>query len=102
MHAAESADPGRMRFSSRILFLSRSPAEVRKALAGEHLSLEQALPLRDDVSTDEITPIAILTHFDDKLGRYPYTGFMAGAETPIAVDAIRGSGIEVVVAGKRY
>jgi len=75
---------------------------VAKALGGQAVSLSEARPLRDDISTDEITPIAILTHFDDKLGRYPYSGFTAGGEAPIAVDALRGSGIQVVVAGKRY
>ncbi len=91
-----------IRFSPRILFLSQSAAPVARTLDGETLSLAEAQPLRDDVSTDEITPIAILTHYDDKLGRYPYTGFKAGGEAPIGVDALRGSGIEVVVAGKRY
>src|SRR5689334_3363365 len=52
--------------------------------------------------TDEITPLPILTHYDDKLGRYPYTGFKAGEAFPIGTDAIRASGIEVVVAGRRY
>ena len=91
-----------IRFSPRILFLSQSAAPVARTLDGKTLSLAEAQPLRDDVSTDEITPIAILTHYDDKLGRYPYTGFKAGGEAPIGIDALRGSGIEVVVAGKRY
>lgn len=91
-----------IRFSPHLLYLSQSPQAVAAALHRQPLTLEQALPLRDDVSTDEITPIAILTHFDEALGRYPYTGFQAGGQQPIAVDALRGSGIEVVVAGKRY
>ncbi|MDB5827853.1 MAG: aconitate hydratase protein [Variovorax sp.] len=91
-----------IRFEPRFLFLSRSLDVVARCLQGETLSLADAAPLRDDVSTDEITPIAILTHYDDKLGRYPYTGFKAGESTPISADAVRKSGIEVVVAGKRY
>ena len=91
-----------IRFEPRILFLSRSADVVSRCLRGDTLSLIDAAPLRDDVSTDEITPIAILTHYDDKLGRYPYTGFKAGEDAPIGIDAIRTSGIEVVVAGKRY
>jgi 3-isopropylmalate/(R)-2-methylmalate dehydratase large subunit len=91
-----------VRFSPRILYLSHCPAAVQRVLGGQQIPLTQAQPLRDDVSTDEITPIAILTHFDDELGRYPYSGFKAGGECPIAVDALRGSGIEVVVAGRRY
>ncbi len=91
-----------IRFRPLVLFLSRSFDVVSRCLQGDKLSLADAAPLRDDVSTDEITPIAILTHYDDKLGRYPYTGFKAGEGMPIGVDAVRHSGIEVVVAGKRY
>lgn len=97
-----AAIPSTLTFAPRVLFLSQSPAQVARALSGETVSLAQAVPLRDDVSTDEITPLPILTHYDDKLGRYPYTGFRAGGETPIGTDAIRSAGIEVVVAGKRY
>lgn len=75
---------------------------VRRSLSGELVPLAQAEPLRDDVSTDEITPLPILTHYDEQLGRYPYTGFRAGDSTPIGIDAVRAHGIEVVVAGKRY
>lgn len=89
-------------FAPHILFLSQSPGVVECVLRGETATLAQALPLRDDVSTDEITPIAIITHFDEQLGRYPYTGFRAGDASPIGVDAVRRAGIEVVVAGKRY
>ena len=91
-----------VQFSSRILYLSQRAGPVRQVLAGDRVSLAQASPLRDDVSTDEITPIAILTHFDDKLGRYPHTGFKAGSEFPIAPEALRSSGVQVIVAGKRY
>ena len=75
---------------------------VRRSLSGEVMPLAQAQPLRDDVSTDEITPLPILTHYDEQLGRYPYTGFRACDSTPIGSDAVRTHGIEVVVAGKRY
>ena len=75
---------------------------VRRSLSGELVPLAQAQPLRDAVSTDEITPLPILTHYDEQLGRYPYTGFRACDSTPIGSDAVRTHGIEVVVAGKRY
>jgi len=91
-----------LRFLPRILFLSRSPQAIREVLAGRTVSLRDARPLRDDVSTDEITPITILTHYDDALGRHPYVGFEASGERPVGVGAIRASGIEVVVAGRRY
>lgn len=97
-----ASTPPALTFAPAILFLSHSVDVVDRSLRGEHIALEAARPLRDDVSTDEITPLPILTHYDDKLGRYPYTGFRAGEATPIDTDAIRTQGVEVVVAGKRY
>lgn len=94
--------PAPLRFAPHILFLSQSAEVVEQGLSGASCTLAQSSPLRDDVSTDEITPLPILTHYDDKLGRYPYTGFKAGDRFPIGNDAIRATGIEVVVAGKRY
>ena len=86
----------------RILFLSAQPGLVAEQLSGRKLTLADALPLRDDISTDEITPVPILTHYDDKLGRYPYTGFKVGDELPFKPDAMRAAGFSVTVAGKRY
>jgi 3-isopropylmalate/(R)-2-methylmalate dehydratase large subunit len=92
-----------MRFNPKVLFLSCSAAPIAQVLGGAQLHRAQSGPLRDDVSTDEITPLPIMTHYDDKLGRYPYTGFTTRAgERPIGTDAIRTSGIEVVVGGRRY
>ena len=91
-----------LRFAPRLLLLSADPALVRSQLAGASVSLAAALPLRDDVSTDEISPLPVMVHFDATLGRYPYTGFTAGGERPIGRDAVKNAGIEVVVAGKRY
>jgi 3-isopropylmalate/(R)-2-methylmalate dehydratase large subunit len=85
----------------RILLLSQDPACILAQLDGTR-EPSSTVPLRDDVSTDEITPLPILTHFDEKLGRYPYTGLRAGTAQPIGVDAIKRAGINVVVAGKRY
>jgi 3-isopropylmalate/(R)-2-methylmalate dehydratase large subunit len=86
-----------------ILFLSGSAQAMERQLRGEALTLEQALPLRNDVSTDEITPLPILTHYDDKLGRYPYSGFRAGDAQPLGgADAVRQRGFVVTVAGSRY
>ncbi|HEY6354322.1 MAG TPA: aconitase family protein, partial [Burkholderiaceae bacterium] len=89
-------------FAPRILFLSADPARVRAQLAGESFTHERATPLRDDVSTDEISPLPAMVHFDATLGRYPYTGFKTGDERPIERDAVRSARIEVVVAGRRY
>ncbi|MEY4295846.1 MAG: hypothetical protein RLY82_1534 [Pseudomonadota bacterium] len=89
-------------FPKRILFLCQEPALLAAQLSGQNLTLTQASPLRDDISTDEITPVAILSHYDDKLARYAHTGFKAGSEFPIGVNAIRDAGISVIVGGNRY
>jgi 3-isopropylmalate/(R)-2-methylmalate dehydratase large subunit len=86
----------------RILYLVDRPGAIAAQLAGRHTTLSDAGTLRDDVSTDEITPVPILTHYDATLGRYPYTGFRVGGEQPIGIDAIRSGGFSVTVAGKRY
>ncbi|CAB3687075.1 3-isopropylmalate dehydratase [Achromobacter marplatensis] len=86
----------------RLLFLSQDPACIAAQLDRAASGSPSAAPLRDDISTDEITPVPILTHFDEKLGRYPYTGLAAGTARPIGIDAIKQAGVNVVVAGKRY
>ncbi|MEJ6023684.1 aconitase family protein [Ramlibacter sp. PS4R-6] len=69
---------------------------------GKILFLRDGGKLRDDVSTDEITPVAIMSHFDGKLAQFAYTGFRSGNAFPIARgDVVRG-GFDVTVAGKRY
>lgn len=86
----------------RILFLSDSSDAMRAQLAGALPALA-GLTLRDDVSTDEITPVGILSHYDDRLARFPYTGFTTADGTrPIAAGAVQDSGFAVTVAGRRY
>src|SRR3954454_20269931 len=92
----------RITFPGRILFLSADPDKVDAQLAGTDLSLEQAGPLRDDISTDEITPLPSLVYFDERLADHAYTGLKSGAALPIGVGAVRRGKFEVVVAGARY
>ncbi|MDX3906218.1 MAG: aconitase family protein [Pigmentiphaga sp.] len=91
-----------IRFGGRILYLSRDPACISRQLAGETVSLAKAAPLRDDISTDEITPVTTMLVYDERLGRYPYVGLKAGEQLPIGEDAVRQGGFAVTVAGKRY
>lgn len=91
-----------IRFDGRLLFLSTDPALVSAQLAGRDLALVEAGALRESVSTDEITPIPVLVHFDDELGRHPYVGFKAGDQLPIGVNAVRQGRFAVTVAGARY
>ena len=86
----------------RILFLSADPQALRAPAGRRQLTLDQAGALRDDVSTDEITPVHIMSHYDDRLARFPYTGFKAGGETPIGAGAVQAGGFVVTVAGGRY
>jgi len=86
----------------RVLFLSADPQAMREQMAGRELTLAQADCLRDDVSTDEITPVHIMSHYDDSLARFPYTGFRSGDDTPIAPGAVQAGGFRVTVAGHRY
>ncbi|WP_432721111.1 aconitase family protein [Jeongeupia wiesaeckerbachi] len=85
-----------------MLLLCADPDQIEEQLQGGELSLAEAGPLRDDVSTDEITPIPVLGHFDRRLGRFPYTGLKAGERLPIGPDAVLRGGFSVVVAGRRY
>ena len=50
-----------MRFGP-ILFLCADPALVREQLAGRELERDEAGVLRDDVSTDEISPLPAMVH----------------------------------------
>lgn len=86
----------------RVLYLADDAGRVRRQLAGERLTRDQAGALRHDVSTDEISPVAIMSHYDDRLARFPYTGFAAGGETPVAPGAVQAGGFQVTVAGRRY
>src|SRR4051812_48470519 len=89
-------------FPGRILFLSRSPEVLRRQLEGASLTLADAGRLADDVSTDEITPVHLLSHYDSKLGRFPYTGLLAGTERPVRPSSVAEGGFSVTVGGNRY
>lgn len=88
--------------SGRVLFLSRDAALIDRQLAGETLANVAPDALRDDVSTDEITPMSVLTRFDERLGRVPYVGLRVDGRNPIGTDAVRDGGFCVTVAGNRY
>lgn len=92
----------KLRFRPRVLYLCRDPALVRAQLQGRELARAEAGALRDDVSTDEISPLPAMVHFDASLGRYPYTGFKAGGQSPIGRDEVARGGFDIVVAGRRY
>lgn len=92
----------KLTFPGRVLFLSDDPAAMDAQIAGEQLSLPQAGRLRDDISTDEITPAASMTHFDERLAETTYTGFKSGDRVSFERGVVRQGNFSVVVAGKRY
>ncbi|MCC6514061.1 MAG: 3-isopropylmalate dehydratase, partial [Geothrix sp.] len=93
--------PDSIRFDGRILFLTEDPERIRRQLAGEDLEPSETGPLRDQISTDEITPAFICYHFDEKLGDFPYLGLKCGEAFPVKEGAVRAGGFAVSVAGKR-
>ena len=89
-------------FDGRIIFLSEDPDKVTRQLDGADLSLDQARPLRNDISTDEITPIPVLVYYDSELGRHAHVGFETGGKQPIGTDSLLNGGFSVIVGGNRY
>jgi 3-isopropylmalate/(R)-2-methylmalate dehydratase large subunit len=98
--------PDRVRLPGRVLFLTEDPELIRRQLAGEDLPWDTQNPannpkLRDDISTDEITPAHICFFFDETLGEFPYTGLKCGNETPIQRGDVKKGGFVAAVSGKR-
>jgi 3-isopropylmalate/(R)-2-methylmalate dehydratase large subunit len=90
-----------VRFEGRVLFLTEDPARILRQLNGEDLDPSETGPLRDQISTDEITPAFICYHYDEKLGDFPYLGLKCGEVFPVKAGAVRAGGFAVSVAGKR-
>jgi 3-isopropylmalate/(R)-2-methylmalate dehydratase large subunit len=90
-----------VRFPGRILFLTEDPELIRRQIAGEDLDWSPSIPLRDDISTDEITPGWTCYYFDERLGDYPYVGLTCRGEKPIGKGDVRSGGFSVCVSGKR-
>jgi 3-isopropylmalate/(R)-2-methylmalate dehydratase large subunit len=92
-----------VRLPGRVLFLLDDPELIRRQLDGEELDWTPELQalLRDNISTDEITPGYVCYHFDEILGEFPYVGLKAGAEFPIQRGSVKRGGFVCSVAGKR-
>jgi 3-isopropylmalate/(R)-2-methylmalate dehydratase large subunit len=98
--------PNQVRLKGRILFLTEDPALIKRQLVGEDLAWDTRNPsnnpkLRDDISTDEITPAHICFFFDQTLGEFPYTGLKCGNETPIGRGDVKRGGFVAAISGKR-
>ncbi len=90
-----------VRLQGRILFLTEDPELIRRQLRGEDLDWDPSIPLRDDISTDEITPGWVCYYYDEKLGEYPYVGLRCGGEKPIGRNDVKNGDFVCSVSGKR-
>src|SRR6202050_2023662 len=95
-----------VRLQGRILFLTEDPELIKRQLAGEDLPWGNKNPgnnpkLRDDISTDEITPAHYCFYFDETLGEIPYLGLKCGSVTPIGRGDVKRGGFVCAISGKR-
>jgi 3-isopropylmalate/(R)-2-methylmalate dehydratase large subunit len=98
--------PDRVRLEGRILFLTEDPELIKRQLAGKDLPWDTKNPannpkLRDDISTDEITPAHYCFYFDETLGEIPYLGLKCGNLTPIERGDVKRGRFVCAVSGKR-
>lgn len=93
----------KLRLQGRVLFLVDDAELIRKQLGGEDITLSDDVRgnLRDQISTDEITPAYICYYFDETLGEFPYLGLRASGEFPITRGAVKQGGFVCSVSGKR-
>jgi 3-isopropylmalate/(R)-2-methylmalate dehydratase large subunit len=91
-----------LRFYGRILYLVDDAELMRRQLNGEDITLEEArAKLRDQISTDEITPAYICYYFDETLREFPYLGLRSSGEFPVTRGAVKRGGFVCSVSGKR-
>jgi 3-isopropylmalate/(R)-2-methylmalate dehydratase large subunit len=98
--------PDKVRLQGRILFLTEDPELIRKQIAGWDLPWDTSNPsnnpkLRDDISTDEITPAHYCFYFDRTLGEIPYAGLRCGDMLPIGRGDVKKGLFVCSVSGKR-
>jgi 3-isopropylmalate/(R)-2-methylmalate dehydratase large subunit len=96
----------KVKLQGRILFLTEDPELIKRQLTGEDLPWDTENPtnnpkLRDDISTDEITPAHYCFYFDETLGEIPYLGLKCGNGTPIGRGDVKRGGFVCAVSGKR-
>jgi 3-isopropylmalate/(R)-2-methylmalate dehydratase large subunit len=98
--------PDKVRFQGRILFLTADPELIKRQLAGWDMPWNTKDPsknpkLRDDISTDEITPAHFCFYFDRTLGEIPYAGLRCGDTLPIGRNDVKNGDFVCSVSGKR-
>jgi 3-isopropylmalate/(R)-2-methylmalate dehydratase large subunit len=93
--------PDQVVLRGRILFLAEDADLVRRQLEGQDVDWHPATKLRDNISTDEITPAYICYYYDETLGDFPYLGLKCGDEFPITRGSVKRGGFVASVSGKR-
>ena len=93
--------PAHVVLKGRILFLTEDAGLVRRQLDGEDVNWHPGIALRDNISTDEITPAYICYYYDETLGDFPYLGLKCGEEFPITRGSVKRGGFVASVSGKR-
>lgn len=101
--------PSVLRFPGRVLYLVDDAELLRRQLRdGLELTLAEASAtgLRDQISTDEITPAYICFFYDETLGEFPYLGLQAAGANgtdvaPVERGSVKAGGFACSVAGKR-
>src|SRR5436190_8699752 len=90
-----------VRLQGRILYLAEDPGFVRAQLEGNDPPWTPTTKLRDDISTDEITPAYICYYYDETLGEFPYLGLKCRDQFPVTRGAVQRGGFVASVSGKR-
>ena len=74
-------------FPNRILYVTEDVASLAAQLAGETLAYDPSRKLRDNISTDEITPAWACYYYDQTLAEFCLTGLRGGVVTRGAIKA---------------
>ena len=87
--------------TGRVLVLCESPQVLAAQLTGNGRAVDLAAagPLRDRVSTDEITPAWACYYFDATLARYCLVGLASGV---VEAGQVAAGGFQVLVAGESF
>jgi 3-isopropylmalate/(R)-2-methylmalate dehydratase large subunit len=93
--------PPKLQLKGRVLFLTEDPVEIRRQLDGGDIDMRGVPRLRDDISTDEITPSHVCLHYDKRLGDFVYTGLKCGDQFPVTAGDVKRGGFVISVAGRR-
>ena len=86
----------KIQINGPVLYLTEDLDLQKTQLAGQRLDYDPSRKLRDNISTDEITPGWVCFYYDETLGRYCMVGLKGGA---FEKDSLKNGGFEVIVSG---